>query len=293
MATSIVNEIIKGRKVFFIAPDRSLFPDSFLEDYLALGYECYFIDNDIFLPLQTKVAILLSVFKDSMLFFNIDAPIQNLVWPDFVKIVREKHPDAMFGVMFAKRQTAQEKTAIETKYFGAIGNQCGCIQLEYQKKNNFGIVENVLRSHSAMGRRKNVRAVCRSSCLVQFTKDGDTISEKLSDISLSHFSLILQEGRCEFEEHERIRGAQFTIKGLHFRSDIALFMTRMVDEGVLYIFAFVNEQGQTALDQKNKLLLIPKIYDIMSSNCDELLSKLFSAARQRQLLEQREGKDTI
>ncbi|MBD5443740.1 MAG: hypothetical protein K2M50_08715 [Treponemataceae bacterium] len=290
MATSIVNEIIKGRKVFFIAPDRSLFPQSFLEDYLALGYECYFIDNDIFLALQIKVEILLSVFKDSVLFFNIDAPVQNLVWPDFVQVVKERHPEAICGVMYARRQAVQEATAIEQQYFGMIGNQCGCIQLEYQKKNNFGIVENVLRTNSVMGRRKNVRAVCRSSCLVQFSKDGDTINEKLSDISLSHFSLILQEGRCEFEEHEKIRNAQFTIKGLHFRSDIALFMTRMVDEGVLYIFAFVNEQGQTALDQKNKLLLIPKIYDIVSSNCDELLSKLFSSARQKQLQEKREGK---
>ena len=64
--SNIVDEIIKGRKTFFIAPDRTLFPQSYLEEYLTLGYECYFIDTDIFLPIEVKVDIILSVFKDSI-----------------------------------------------------------------------------------------------------------------------------------------------------------------------------------------------------------------------------------
>ena len=41
-----VKDITSSRKTFFIAPDDSFFPESYLEDYFSLGYECYFIEND-------------------------------------------------------------------------------------------------------------------------------------------------------------------------------------------------------------------------------------------------------
>ena len=82
--SSLVNEIIQGRKTFFIAPDKSLFPESYLEDYLALGYECYFVDTDIFLSITAKVEIILSVFQDALIFFSIDSPLQNDSWPNFI-----------------------------------------------------------------------------------------------------------------------------------------------------------------------------------------------------------------
>ena len=47
-----IKEIVTGRKTFFITPDMSLFPESFLEDYFALGYECYFVENDKHTSLQ-------------------------------------------------------------------------------------------------------------------------------------------------------------------------------------------------------------------------------------------------
>ena len=81
---NLVDEIVKGRKTFFIAPDRSLFPQAYLEEYLTLGFECYFIDTDIFLPIEIKIEIILSVFKDSILFFNIDAPLQDNSWPRLI-----------------------------------------------------------------------------------------------------------------------------------------------------------------------------------------------------------------
>ena len=155
--SNIVDEIIKGRKTFFIAPDRTLFPQSYLEEYLTLGYECYFIDTDIFLPIEVKVDIILSVFKDSILFFNIDAPIQGNTWNHLIKGMQDKYPNALFGVLYAKRQSVSERQALERQYLYSIGIQCGCIQIEYQKKNNFQLIEQVLYANQAMGRRKNVR----------------------------------------------------------------------------------------------------------------------------------------
>lgn len=279
--SKIVEEIIKGRKVFFITPDKSLFPQVFLEDFMAQGYECYFVDSDIFLPIEIKVDIILSIFKDSILYFNIDAPIQNNNWIDIIRNLQKKHPDSLFGIMYAKRQSPQEKQKIEQQFLYNMELKCGCIQMEYQKKNNFPLISQVLYANQAMGRRKNVRAVCSSNCLIQFSLDNQVQQFRLSDISISHFSFILPKDQLNIELNTKIENIAFIIHGLRFRSNAVLFMTRPVENGTLYIFAFQDKYGKTELDPANKELLIPKIYAIMEENCSLLLRKLFSTAVRR------------
>ena len=58
-------------------------------------------------------------------------------------------------------------------------------------------------------------------------------------------------------------------------------MTRKTDAGKLFVFAFVSKSGQSGLDPLNKQLLIPKLYEIMSENCNDLLDKLFNAASRK------------
>lgn len=275
----IVNEIIKGRKTFFIAPDRSLFPQSYLEDYLTLGYECYFIDTDIFLPVDVKVDIILSVFKDSILFFNIDAPIQNTTWSALISNMQRKYPSSTFGIIYAKRQSETERHAIEKKYLYTIGIQGGCIQLEYQKRNNFELIDKMLFANQASGRRKNVRAVCTTGCKIQFLspKNG-VINANLADISISHFSFVLPTGQLEIQDYEKVRDIGFTVKGLRFRTDAVLYMKRETEEGELFVMAFATKSEINGIPPVNKSLLVPKIYEIMMDNCSELLDKLFSSA---------------
>ena len=67
-----VEEIVTGRKTFFILPDTSLMPESFLDDYFALGYECYYVPFDKRINVQKKVKVITSLFKDLIIFFNID-----------------------------------------------------------------------------------------------------------------------------------------------------------------------------------------------------------------------------
>lgn len=277
---SIVDEIIKGRKTFFIAPDKSLFPESYLEEYLSLGYECYFIDTDILLPISTKVDIILSIFKDSIMFFNIDAPIKNDSWTDLISRAQRKYPEALFGVLYAKRQAPGEKERLEKHFLLDMGLQCGCIQLEYQKKNNFGVIEKVLYANQAMGRRKNVRAVCSGSCTVNFTLNkNQQVSAKLNDVSVSHFSITIKQGeQIEIEDYTRITDAQFFVKGYHFRSDAVLYTKRETENGMLYIFAFAGKNGQPGIEGQTKNLLVPKIYSIMIDNCQSLLERLFRTA---------------
>ncbi|MBQ0002878.1 MAG: hypothetical protein KBT21_05015 [Treponema sp.] len=280
---SLVKEIIQGRKTFFITPDKSLFPETYLEDYLSRGYECYFIDNDIILPIDIKMEILLSVFKDSIVFFNIDTTINNVKWQDVISKCRTKYPEALLGVLYAKKQSPADKLKLEQYYIMDVGVQCGCIQLEWKKENNFSVLEKTLYANEAMGRRKAVRACCNGFCTMKFRDKFDNLtSVTLNDVSLSHFSIFVgTETGIDFEDYEKIENIQFVIRGLHFVSDAIIFTKRDTPEGKLIVFAFSKKDGQLGLDPLNRQLLIPKLYSIMEENFNGLVNKLFQSAKEK------------
>ena len=272
-----IKEIVTGRKTFFITPDMSLFPESFLEDYFALGYECYFVENDKHTSLQKKLDILISIFHDVIFFFNIDSPVQNLDWPVFIKGLTESYNNqASIGVLYTKRQTKDEKIRLEYKYLFDFFLNCGCIQLEYQKKTNFGIIEKILFANQAQGRRKNIRALCTKACTFSFNYNGAPFSGILQDISLSHFSFVSPEGKLEVKLYEKISDFHFNIRGFLFRSDAVLIMQRPMEGESLFVFSFMSSSGTNGLDQRIKQLLIPNIYQLMSSNCKNLLDQIYT-----------------
>lgn len=272
-----IKEIVTGRKTFFITPDTSLLPEAFLEDYFALGYECYFIENDKRISLQRKLDILISIFHDVIFFFNIDYNIPDLEWPVFIrKIIEQYENRASIGVLYTKRQTKDEKSRLEYKYLFEIGLSCGCIQLEYQKKSNFGIIERILYANQAQGRRKNIRALCTKACTFSCTYLNVAYNGVLQDISLSHFSFVFPEGKLKIQLYEKISDFHFNIKGFMFRSDAVLIMERPVNGEMLYIFAFTTSTGANGLDQRIKQLLIPNIYQLMNSNCKNLLEQIYN-----------------
>ena len=75
-----VNEIVTGRKTFFIMPDSSLMPNSFLEDFFSLGYECYYIEFDKRIDTKKMIEVILSLFKDIIVFFNVDSYVDDIKW---------------------------------------------------------------------------------------------------------------------------------------------------------------------------------------------------------------------
>ena len=278
MAVSI-NEIVSGRKSFFIAPDTSRFPENFLEEYFALGYECYFIQNDKHLSIDKKIDIITSVFKDCILFFNIDAPIPDVVWPNYIQNLQNQYNNSvLIGIMYTKRQSKEEKSRIERKYLLEIGISCGAVQLEYQKGTNFVIIQNLLFANQAQGRRKTIRAVCNKSCTFTFGLDSNQYSGVLQDISLSHFSFIYPKFKLKIQLYEKITEIHFNICGFMFRSDAILIMEREVKDGILLVFSFVSQTGNNGLDDRLRQLLTPSLYQLMSANTNALLNQLFSKA---------------
>ncbi len=271
-----IKEIVTGRKTFFITPDTSLIPESFLEDYFSLGYECYFIEYDKKIPLHKKLDILISIFHDVIIFFNIDFNIPDLNWAVLIREVIEQYSNqASIGVVYTKRQTQDEKARLEYKYLYELGLNCGCIQLEYQKKINFGIIEKILYANQAQGRRKNIRALCTKACTFSYKAENTEMSGVLQDISLSHFSIVYPKGVLDIQLYEKLSDIHFNIRGFMFRSDAVLIMQRPSVAGDLYIFGFVSSTGQNGLDQRIKSLLIPNIYQLMSENFKNLIERVY------------------
>lgn len=274
-----VKDIIAGRKTFFITPDTSIFPESFCEDYLADGYECYFIANEKRISLEHKIDIIVSVFHDVILFFNLDANIPGINWYQFIDTIGKKYNNqVLMGATFVKRQAKDEKAKLEKKYLFDLGLSCGCIQLEYQKKLNFEIIEKVLFANQAMGRRKSVRALGSNGCTFGFRHNNRDYSGVLQDISLSHFSFVFPEGKLDLKDYEKVSDIQFNIKGLHFRSSAIAFMQRKVPTGdILFVFMFNNNSGGNGLDVTTQQILGPRLYELMCDHCKSLLNRLYDA----------------
>lgn len=274
------NEIVKGRKTFFIAPDEILLSSDFLEEYLAKDYECYFIKSDLNNTITTKVYTILSLFSDSIIFLNIDYHIENeeTDWPHFISKLSHDFPNACIGIMFEKRKTLAEKNKIEKFYLYDLCIKGGCIQLEFQKYRNFILIEKVLYANQAMGRRKTVRAICHNNnCYINYEdKDGNVLYLPLNDISLSHFSVTIEDDtETPIQNAEKLMNLSFIIKGMRFIANAILFTKRKLDNSTLYVFAFFTKSGKLGLDSTLNKLLIQKMYEILYENCSTLLENSY------------------
>ena len=87
---------------------------------------------------------------------------------------------------------------------------------------------------------------------------------------------IFPEGRLSVQMYEKVSDFHFNIRGFLFRSDAVLIMQRPSEGEVLFVFAFVSSTGANGLDQRIKQLLIPNIYQLMSSNCKNLLDQIYA-----------------
>lgn len=253
-------------------------PESYLEEYFALGYECYYVPYDKRVDIKKKVKVITSLFKDLIIFFNIDYNLPDHDWEDYIyDYIHEYDNSSSVGIMYAKRQTKQEKQVIERKYLYEMGIRCGCIQLEYQKTHNFDLVARLLFANQAQGRRKTIRAMCTSACTYTYTygQFNDSITGVLQDISLSHFTILINDSEFHIQLYEKIKDIHFNIRGFLFRSDAVLVMERPVNDEMLYVFAFINSNGTSGLDGRTRELLGPSLYKLMTINCNQILDQKY------------------
>lgn len=290
-STEIINsdeenaEIMKeGRKTFFIMPEfSSLLPESYLVDYLTKGYEAYLISNDQVCPLEKKIDIIISTFPDLIMFFFIDYIVEGIDWPTYMRFLKDKYGNKVnMGVLYTKRQNEKEKAAIERYYLYELGLQCGCIALEYQKTKNFSIIAKVMFANQACGRRKSVRAICNEKSRVKFKYANIEYAAQLCDISLSHFSCVLDsDEELNILLYERLNNIYVEMNGMRFWTDAVLLVKRPTHDRVIYVFVFVQHDGTQGIEKETLPRLIQKIYDVIKARSKEnLLRKFLDAAKE-------------
>ena len=255
-------------------------PEAFLEDYFSLGYECYYVPYDKRINLKKRIKVITSLFKDLIIFFNIDYNLPNLDWEDYIyDYIHENDNADSVGILYTKRQTKLEKTQLERKYLYELGCRCGCVQLEYQKNNNFELIGKILFANQAQGRRKTIRALCTSACTYTYYKGNkydDSVTGTLQDISLSHFTTVQNGSGLEVKLYEKLSDIHFNVRGFLFRSDAVLVMEREVNGTMLYVFSFINSNGSAGLDDRIRELFIPPLYKLLCSNCNQVLDQAYA-----------------
>lgn len=271
--------IVEGRKTFFFAADTSLMPEAYLEDYMAQGYETYIIGDDRYCPLTKKVEIIVNTFKDSILFFNIDAQIPGIDWEQYIKRLQVLYGEHfVIGVLYTRRQNELDQQRLEKYYLFDVGITGGCIALEYQKTKNFSRIFKVMYANQACGRRKNVRAICDDSSKVSFESGGKIYRGKLSDISISHFSCIF-DTHFPVQMYEKISNIIIEVNGSHFRADAIYSMSRELSDGrLLFVFVFTKHDGNPGLDPELAQRLLNKIYLMVTDKVKGLMRELFDQA---------------
>lgn len=268
-----------GRKTFFIAPDTSLIPKHYLEEFMLQGYQAYVINDDYVCPMQTKVREIIRLFPDSILYFNIDSSIDGIEWKSYISELQNfVGKNIYIGIFYLSRQNSQEEESIKDFYLDKLHVRAGCFALSAHNHNNFDSILSVMEKSGAKGRRSLVRAFCDSSSTVKIEHKGKKCIANLLDINLSYFRCDLQTNTENFEIFEKIRDVAVSANGMSFISDAVLIMKRTLNDKTLCIFMFIKRDDSPDLDLETEKKLNQKIYQIVLNENSEKLQTAFKAA---------------
>lgn len=271
---SIKNTDIFGRKVFFVAPDSSLVPLSFMEEFCTLGYESHILSRGDG-SLTENIDIITSHFPDALLYFNIDANVPGIGWLQFIRKIRQQNPDIFVGVIFSAPH--QERIHhIENEFGGDVTPSAGCVALTPGKsEENFKTLVAALENAGAKGRRNSIRALCNESSFISFGVGGKGFHARVDDVNISHISCVLGEtGLQGMKIYDKVRGALICVNGLEFSSDVVLIMKRERGEISNAVFMFIKKpDDEPGLEKNHEVTLNKKIYEITSKSFTDFLKK--------------------
>lgn len=275
-----VKESVLGIKTFFVVPDLSLFPEEFLKSFFLKGYETYFIHDDPYCSLETKIHTLYSIFPQLILFFNIDRPVQGIDWPVFIGKLQEQYGDrAMIGVMYQKRNNQEEIRKLEWLYLYSIGIICGCIPMEYQKSKNLYRFLNVLCANQANGQRRFLRAMCSDSFKANFAYRGKEYRSVLRDISISHFSCTFIGDIPEIPLHEKVREIQMNLRGILINIDAVLCLKRVLGADMIHVFVFRTNDDREGMNPDHLIKVNGIVHASITGRIMSILKDAFDEAR--------------
>jgi hypothetical protein len=275
-------DVCDGVKTFFVVPDLSLLPEEYLPTWFLNGFETYYLHDSTQLSIEAKVRAVLRRFPEVILFFNIDRKLPGVDWPSFIgRLSRDFRDRAIIGVMFQKRHNPEEVRNLERLYLYQLGISGGCIPLEFQKQRNLTLFTNVLRVNGANGRRKSLRAICTSSCKLNFTFCGKSVTAQIRDISISHFSCAAHGNVPDIPINEVIHGIQMNLRGILCNVDGVLCIRRQIGEESLMVFVYQAPGSREGLTMDLRIKINALVYAYFIEKTEALLQADFEAEKLR------------
>jgi hypothetical protein len=282
-------EIIEGIKTFFIVPDLSVMPEDFLPSFFLKGYEAYYLMDDQYLDIPSKVRILFDIFPEVILFFNTDRRLANLEWRSFIQGIEEEYGDrARMGVLFDKHIGERLQRQMERTYLYDIGITCGCIPMEFHKAGNLKLLLGVLAANQANGRRKYLRALCGETSELNFIREGRKLEAKVVDISVSHFSCVFGGPDPDLPMYEKAEDIQLRLGGIICTVDAVLYTKRVLGGEAVYVFVFMSNRGREGLPPD----ILEKINNFIHERFNRAVSTLIHEAFDSEISRRREAKSS-
>jgi hypothetical protein len=268
-------ELYQGVKTFFIAPDLTLMPEDFLSHFFLKGFEAYYLMDDQYLDMETKIRVLFRLFPDFLLFFNIDRKLGKIEWPKAMAGIKDDFGErAKMGVLYSGYIEESTRKSIEKTYLYDIGTYCGCIPLMYKKQKNLALLQSVLVANEANGRRKSLRAICGSTCTFNLVIRGIKYLGEIRDISVSHFSCAFDGPDPDLPMYEKARGFQLNLSGIICTVDGVVFTKRVIEGSMLYVFVFRSSRDREGLDAE----MLAKVNGFIHSHFEKGVLKIANKA---------------
>ena len=219
-----------GKKVFFLYPP-SVIKDELVTRLIEQEFEVYMLkDHGAALKLIKK-------YPDSIVYINLDAGMPEYEWEEWIKKRLEDPETKTVGIGIV---TYNSDERLQKKYLMDIGIGFGFIKLKLGLDESTKILLTTLKASEAKGRRKFVRASCRTDLLaaVNIREGRIQVTGQLHDISVVGFSCAFDTDPF-FKRNAVLHDVQLKLRATLLMVEAIVFGTRLDEDGrTVYVCIF-------------------------------------------------------
>jgi len=267
-------EIRKGIKTFFINADASLSPEEGqLQALFLSGFEVYPLPESRLLPVLDQIECLVGMFKELIVFFNVDGALADGTWPDLISTLAQTYKERVRLGVFHHETNPARRAAMEHFYLMEARVEAGCVYVDHRRTPDMERMHRILVANQANGRRKAIRMLCTGRLNVMVAQKR--LEAKVLEISVSHFLCSFRDADPQLIEGTRLNDVQFMVGGPVLHVDAVVMLKRVAgpqSQEMIYVCGFVR-RGKTdlGLDPADTKVLIRLIQNYCTTQITDLV----------------------
>lgn len=249
-----------GKKVFFMYP-HSVIQQELINTIVDNEYEVYLVYD------HNKLYNINRIYRDSIVFVNIDEGLPEPEWEKLIKSYSEDTPDKnlSFGIL-----TYNENQSLSQKYLMDIMVSCGYIRLKLGLQESINIILKTLEANEAKGKRKYVRArPQKEDARFNFRNDdGKVDSGHINDISSVGMAVSF-DNEQDIQKNSLLKDIQIKIKGALIKvNGVVIGSRKMERSNTIYVILFDNTMTKE-IKQKLKFY----IHKLLQDDVNKVLAR--------------------